>query len=79
MNSSGKPTSKPGLAIRAVEDHHVDRSAVEAPQGVELTDPNRSTELAPLQERADTMLEYEFDQTTRQDLGRQKRPKSWQP
>jgi hypothetical protein len=31
---------------------------VEAPQGVELTDPNRSIELAPLQERAKTMLEH---------------------
>ena len=38
-----------------MEDHHVDRSAVEAPQGVELTDPNRSIELALLQERAVTM------------------------
>jgi hypothetical protein len=25
------------------------------------------------------MLEQQFDQTTRQDLDRQKRPKSWQP
>ncbi len=39
---SGKLPSKPGFPIRAVEDHHVDRSDVEAQQCVELTDTNRS-------------------------------------
>ena len=47
---------------------------------MELTDPNRSTELAPLQERAKTMLEHQFDQTKPcQDTNRQKRHKTWHP
>ena len=40
--SSRKLISKLGFPIRAVEDHHVDRSDVEALQGVKLTDTNRS-------------------------------------
>ena len=40
--SSGKLASKLVLPIRAVEDHHVDRSGVEAQQCVKLTDTNRS-------------------------------------
>ena len=36
----GKPLSKPGLAIRAVVDHHVDRPGVEAQQCVKLTGTN---------------------------------------
>ncbi len=35
-----KPPSIPGLPIRAVEDYHVDRLDVEAPQGVKLTSTN---------------------------------------
>ena len=39
---SGKPPSKPGIPIRAVEDHHVDRLEVEAQQCVKRTSTNCS-------------------------------------
>src|SRR5579871_5187489 len=42
MHLSGKPPSKPGLAIRAVIDHHVDRPEVDVQQCPELTGTNRS-------------------------------------
>ena len=42
MHLSVKPISKPGLPIRAVEDHHVDRMDVEAWQHVKLTITNCS-------------------------------------
>ena len=46
--SSGKLVSKPGIPIRAVEDHHVDRLDVEVQQCMELTNTNRSIGLIRL-------------------------------
>ena len=45
MHLSGKPSLKQGIPIKAVEDDHVDRSGVEALQGVKPTDTNSLIDL----------------------------------